>query len=75
MPAFSPVAGPSPNCCAVLVQMEHCANRALLNAIKKMNINATHFFIRQPVSAKLGKDKIKLLLSSTNAQIACDLPR
>ena len=25
MPAFNPFAGFSPNCCAVLVQIEHCA--------------------------------------------------
>ena len=38
-------AGPSPNCDAVLVQIEHCANSGALNAVSKIQSVNNHLFI------------------------------
>ena len=35
MPAFRSLAGPSPNCCAVLVQIEHCAKLKIFSSKKE----------------------------------------
>jgi len=43
MPAFIPLAGPSPNCDAVLVQIEHCA--VATNTINKNASENKAFFI------------------------------
>ena len=34
IPAFKSLAGPSPNCCAVLVQIEHCAKLKIFSSKK-----------------------------------------
>ena len=39
MPLFMPCAGFSPNCCAVLVQSEHCAVTVFLDDNKKIKAN------------------------------------
>ena len=48
IPAFKPLAGFSPNCCAVFVQIEHCAEELLTKPKEeKIMIDniSTHFFI------------------------------
>ena len=57
MAEFNADAGPSPNCCAVLVQMEHCAcNKGKVNITRK-TINAErHIFIANNFSAAKIKD-------------------
>ena len=35
MPAFNPRAGFSPSCCAVLVQIEHCACESMETRVKR----------------------------------------
>lgn len=48
MPAFNPLAGFSPNCWAVRVQMEHCAVLSAGRCSNKMRENiktVNHFFI------------------------------
>jgi len=49
IPEFNPFAGPSPNCWAVLVQMEHWAEESLANSEKRVMNNkiSPHFFILQ----------------------------
>lgn len=42
MAVFNADAGPSPNCCAVLVQIEHCAIVLLLTNNRIVKINNTH---------------------------------
>ena len=45
IPAFSPLPVFSPNCCAVLVQMEHWEYDTVeISAKKKNKINANHSF-------------------------------
>jgi len=47
IPVFKPFAGLSPSCWAVLVQMEHCADKVSTmknEQLKNNNIN-NHFFI------------------------------
>ena len=36
MPLFNPCAGPSPNCCAVLVHKEHCAMPLMEMMVKRI---------------------------------------
>jgi hypothetical protein len=43
IPLFIPLAGFSPNCCAVFVQMEHCAWDDKLTPKLKTNIVTTRF--------------------------------
>jgi hypothetical protein len=45
MPPFNPFAGFSPICCAVLVQMEHCALEELLTIEKRRNADITNMFL------------------------------
>ena len=45
IPEFKPWAGFSPNCCAVFVHMEHCANVVICNRSIKQKKN--NFFIKQ----------------------------
>ena len=47
IPAFKPDAGPLPICCAVFVQIEHCANAisVVKSKVKKNKETTTHFFI------------------------------
>jgi len=45
IPVLSDFAGLSPSCCAVLVQIEHCANKSagtIKNRITSTNINIQH---------------------------------
>lgn len=54
MAEFKAVAGPSPNCEAVLVQIEHWANKFVFNiAAIKNTIRNTHFlFIKTRLHGK-----------------------
>lgn len=46
MPAFNPLAGFSPSCCAVFLQMEHCSKDAVPEIKKEtINNNATNLFM------------------------------
>jgi hypothetical protein len=56
IPEFIPCAGPSPNCCAVLVQIEHCAHPAARE--QKKNPVKSSFFIL------LLKQKYEAIVSS-----------
>jgi len=66
MPAFNPWAGPSPNCCAVLVQMEHCALAIKPgNENNKIKTKIAIQFLIYPICTKLSREWVDFLNFAT----------
>jgi len=54
MPLFRPLAGFSPSCCAVLVQIEHCAEDRIANTeSRRTSSMKNNFFMKQIYEIKL----------------------